>query len=186
MSDIGTLVLLIGDYHIPQRTAKVPDCFKELLATDKITKVLCTGNVCNKQTAQQLREIANEQCEIVKGDADFGVENLPETAVVEVGAFRVGLIHGHQCIPWSDKQALLQQANKLGVDILVSGHTHRHSIDEIGNKTLINPGSVTGACNADGEADIIASFCLLNCPNTSSDTLTVYTYEDGGAEAKVS
>merc|ERR1712217_622917 len=127
---------------------------------------------------------ANEQCKIVQGDAGFG-ENFNDSCVVGIGGFKVGLIHGHQCIPWGSSKALLQQANKLNVDILVSGHTHRHSIEEIGRKTLINPGSVTGACNSEGESDITPSFCLLNVPQ-HGDTLTIYTYEDGGQEAKVS
>ena len=41
----------------------------------------------------------------VKGDFDES-PNLPETKVVSIGNFRIGLIHGHQIVPWGDLEAL--------------------------------------------------------------------------------
>lgn len=41
--ELGELVLLIGDFHIPSRKPSIPKQFKELLQTDKIRYVLCTG-----------------------------------------------------------------------------------------------------------------------------------------------
>ena len=32
--------------------------------------------------------------------------NYPEQKVVTVGAFRIGVVHGHQILPWGDKDAL--------------------------------------------------------------------------------
>ena len=42
-----------------------------------------------------------------------------------MGEFKVGVVHGHQVVPWGDDNSLVKFAGKLGVDILVSGHTHR-------------------------------------------------------------
>ncbi|CAK0826292.1 unnamed protein product [Prorocentrum cordatum] len=182
MSDFGSLVLLIGDYHVPQRKGDVPSCFKELLNTDKIGMVLCTGNVGSRAVVQQLQGIAGDNCKIVCGDADYEFD-FPETTVTSVGDFKVGLIHGHQILPWGDQTALVKMAGKLGVDVLVSGHTHKHSVQNLGGKFIINPGSVTGACNAVGEFDVVPSFMLMAVQGSG---VVLYTYEEKDGEAKVS
>jgi putative phosphoesterase len=33
----------------------------------------------------------------------------------------------------------------MGVDILISGHNHQMKLSRVGNITLMNPGSLTGA-----------------------------------------
>ena len=71
--------------------------------------------------------------------------NYPEQKVVTVGQFRIGLIHGHQVIPWGDVASLALLQRQLDVDILISGHTHRFEAFEHENKFYINPGSATGA-----------------------------------------
>jgi len=49
----------------------------------------------------------------------------PDTRVFpELGGFRVGLCHGHQVVPWGDRDALAALQRQLDVDILVTGHTH--------------------------------------------------------------
>mmetsp|Transcript_27218 Transcript_27218/g.41158 ORF Transcript_27218/g.41158 Transcript_27218/m.41158 type:complete len:193 (-) Transcript_27218:137-715(-) len=182
ITEFGSLVLLIGDFHTPTRKADIPSEFKELLNTDKIGMVICTGNVGTKAVEEQLRGIAGEDCKIVQGDIDYNMDFV-ETSVTQVGSFRVGVIHGHQIVPWGDQDALCKCAGRLGVDILVSGHTHKNSIVDLGGKFLINPGSVTGACNAMGEFDINPSFMLMAIQGQS---VTLYTYEQVKGELKVS
>ncbi len=71
--------------------------------------------------------------------------NYPEQKVVTVGQFKIGLIHGHQVIPWGDMASLALLQRQLDVDILISGHTHKFEAFENENKFYINPGSATGA-----------------------------------------
>lgn len=68
--------------------------------------------------------------------------------MVTVGQFKIGLIHGHQVIPWGDMASLALLQRQLDVDILISGHTHKFEAFENENKFYINPGSATGAYNA--------------------------------------
>ena len=48
----------------------------------------------------------------VRGDFDDPiylpgvVESLPETKVVSVGSFKLGVCHGHQIVPWGDAESL--------------------------------------------------------------------------------
>lgn len=74
--------------------------------------------------------------------------NYPEQKVVTVGQFKIGLIHGHQVIPWGDMASLALLQRQLDVDILISGHTHKFEAFENENKFYINPGSATGAYTA--------------------------------------
>lgn len=74
--------------------------------------------------------------------------NYPEQKVVTVGQFKIGLIHGHQVIPWGDMASLALLQRQLDVDILISGHTHKFEAFENENKFYINPGSATGAYSA--------------------------------------
>jgi vacuolar protein sorting-associated protein 29 len=61
-----------------------------------------------------------------------------------MGKFRIGVIHGHQIVPWGDEESLYSFLRENNLDILISGHTHEQKISQIDNKYLINPGSVTG------------------------------------------
>lgn len=70
---------------------------------------------------------------------------LPETKVVKVGEFKIGLCHGHQIVPWGDPEALAMMQRQLDVDILITGHTHKNSVMEYEGNYYINPGSITGA-----------------------------------------
>ena len=63
------LVLVIGDLHIPHRVHDLPAKFKKLLVPGKIQQILCTGNVCDKETYEFLRSVAPD-VNVVRGDYD--------------------------------------------------------------------------------------------------------------------
>lgn len=63
------LVLIIGDLHIPHRVVDLPAKFKKLLVPGKIQQILCTGNVCDKETYDYLRTICPD-VHVVRGDYD--------------------------------------------------------------------------------------------------------------------
>uniref|UniRef100_A0A8B9PZA0 Vacuolar protein sorting-associated protein 29 n=1 Tax=Apteryx owenii TaxID=8824 RepID=A0A8B9PZA0_APTOW len=140
------LVLVLGDLHIPHRSSGLPVKFKKLLVPGKIQHILCTGNLCTKESYDYLRTLAAD-IHVVRGDSEVNA-NYPEEKVVTVGQFRIGLIHGHQVIPWGDVASLALLQRQLDVDILISGHTHKFEAFEHENKFYINPGSATGAYNA--------------------------------------
>lgn len=63
------LVLVIGDLHIPHRIHDLPAKFKKLLVPGKIQQILCTGNVCDRETYEYLRTVAAD-VHVVRGDYD--------------------------------------------------------------------------------------------------------------------
>ena len=93
-----------------------------------------------------IESIASEKAKtyITKGDFDE-FPNLPSTKVIKLGNFKIGVIHGHQIVPWGDIEALSTVQRQLDCDVLVSGHTHQQSIRQYDGRYFINPGSLTGA-----------------------------------------
>jgi vacuolar protein sorting-associated protein 29 len=115
------LVLVIGDLHIPHRIHDLPLKFKKLLVPGKIQQILCTGNVCDKETYEYLRTISPD-VHVVKGDYDES--SFPTSVTVLHNPIKIGVIHGHQAVPNGDLDALAATARQMDVDVLVSGHTH--------------------------------------------------------------
>lgn len=63
------LVLVLGDLHIPHRCSSLPAKFKKLLVPGRIQHILCTGNLCTKESYDYLKTLAND-VHIVRGDFD--------------------------------------------------------------------------------------------------------------------
>ena len=133
--------------------------------------MLCTGNLSSKSQLEWLSSLA-PSVRVTKGDFDADDASLPETDVITVGEFRIGLCHGHTVIPWGDPEALAAMARRLECDILVTGHTHESSVFEVGGKIILNPGSMTGAFSATSAATL-PSFQLLSLTGHAA---TVFTY----------
>lgn len=63
------LVLVLGDLHIPHRCNSLPARFKKLLVPGKIQHILCTGNLCTKESFDYLKTLASD-VHVVRGDFD--------------------------------------------------------------------------------------------------------------------
>lgn len=178
MTDFGELVLVLGDLHLPHRSESLPEQFKDLLVPGKMQHVLCTGNVCSRTAEDYLRTLATS-VHIVRGDMDVisGITDLPDHKIVRVGEFTIGLIHGHNAIPWGDPDALALVQRELDCDILVTGHTHKNEVFEIEKRYIINPGSATGAFSTLTE-NVVPSFVLMAIKGTKVVTY-VYELKDG-------
>lgn len=81
---------------------------------------------------------------MARGDQDEMV-GLPLTKKVNIKGVEFGVIHGHQVIPWNDEEALKAVQRELGVDVLVSGHSHNREVKNMDGVYYLNPGSATGA-----------------------------------------
>ncbi|KAF7722704.1 Vacuolar protein sorting-associated protein 29 [Apophysomyces ossiformis] len=168
------LVLVIGDLHIPHREHDLPVKFKKLLVPGKIQQIICTGNICDKETLDYLKTIAGDIA-VVKGDFD--------EAMITHGNIRIGVLHGHQIIPWGDKESLDITARQMEVDVLLTGHTHKFEAFENNGRFFINPGSATGAYSASPDvSDPIPSFVLMDVQNS---TVVTYVYKLVDNDVKV-
>lgn len=185
MANFGELVLVLGDHHIPNRANFIPEKFRRMLVPNKMQHIICTGNVGSKDQYNELRNLA-PNLHVVAGDSecvdDSSQMSFADTRVVQVGEFRIGLIHGHQVLPCGDHLALASIRRKLNVDILVSGHTHKNEVVEHEGFFHINPGSITGAYSPFQEK-VIPSFILLAVQGAN---VVCYVYELIDDELEVS
>lgn len=156
--------------------------FKKLLAPGKIAQTLCLGNLTDKPTYEYLRSVSPD-LKIVKGRFDVEATSLPLTQVVAHGSLRIGFLEGFTLVS-NEPDLLLAEANKLDVDVLCWGGTHRFECFEYMDKFFVNPGSATGAFStgwggiaAEGggeEDEVVPSFCLMDVQGIS---LTLYVYQ---------
>ena len=136
------LVLVVGDMFVPQRAPDISEQFKSILIPNKLQHVLSLGNIGSRESNDWLKSLSNDFHQ-VKGDFDEG--DIPEKKVVQIGEFKIGMVHGHQVLPWGDPEALSNVQRELGCDILLSAHTHQIDVRVKEGKFFINPGSISGA-----------------------------------------
>ena len=164
-SNFGDLVLIVGDHYIPSRAHSIPEQFQRMLVPGKMQHVICTGNlggcsgdggVYQSEEYQRLKDLvgggsASVHC--VAGEYDFlssapssaaaaggggGVApSFPETKVIQLGQFRVGIIGGHQVVPHGELYALSMVRRKLNVDVLVCGWRRQEGVVEFDGKINI-------------------------------------------------
>lgn len=162
------VTIILGDLHIPQRSIDISSKFKEIIVPGKAHHVVCTGNFGDR--LDWLKSLGGT-LHITKGDYDEG--NHPESKVFTSNGWKIGVIHGHQIIPWNDKEALNSYQRILDCDILIYGHSHILSIETQEGKYYINPGSLTGSYSST-TSDVNPSFLVLS---TSSQGSSLYSYE---------
>lgn len=144
-TSFGELVLILGDIHIPDRACKIPAQFKRMLVPNKMQHVICTGNLTSVEQYNELKLLA-PNVHIVAGDYDnYMTDNnnhadettasmFPETKVIQIGAFTIGIVHGHQIVPYHSHaahdriQRKLQSPTGAAVDLFITGHTHQSTV----------------------------------------------------------
>jgi len=173
------LILVIGDLHIPYRAHDLPAKFKKLLVPGKIQHIISTGNLCSKEVHDYLKQLASD-LNVVKGDFDEN-PNYPDQKTIVLGQFKIGVVHGHQVIPWGDHESLAQLQRQLDVDILITGHTHKFEAFEQEGKFFINPGSATGAYSG-LTSDVVPTFVLMDVQGAHVIT---YVYQLKNDDVKV-
>jgi vacuolar protein sorting-associated protein 29 len=164
------LVLIVSDLFIPLRTPEIDAQFRSILLPNKIQHVLCLGNVGNQETFDWLHSLSSD-FHAIRGDYDIN-KNLPEKLSLQIGNFKIGMIHGHQIIPMGDLEILSSVQRELDCDILASGYTHQLSVNIKENKLYLNPGSISGALSPLNE-DCIPSFILMVL---QGEDATIYSY----------
>jgi phosphoesterase, MJ0936 family len=166
-------ILFIGDTHIPDRADNVPEAIEDFIQRGRPWEiVIFTGDVTGEDTLSWIHSLG-QKLYIVRGNMDY--LPLPKTQVFEYEGFKIGVHHGDGFYPRGDKVKLSMIAQKLGVNILVSGHTHSDfiKIGSTGRELLLNPGSLTGVWGGGG-GSFTPSFMILEFMDNA---LAVKTYK---------
>lgn len=143
---------LISDTHIPDRRIKLPQTVFD--AFEDVDLILHAGDITSQSVLDDLGEIA--PIHAIEGNMDrvIGELDLEASKVIEVENKKIGIVHG-EVYPRGDTQQLYYKALEMGVDILVSGHSHIAQLEKIKETILINPGSPTNPRLSDPSVAIL-------------------------------
>lgn len=148
---IRMLIGVLSDTHIPERASKIPEMVFNLFSD--VDLILHAGDLVSPEILEDLKKIAPLKASQGNMDRAYGLK-LPSRVYLEVGGLKIGLAHG-EVYPRGDTQQLKYIAMEMGVEILITGHTHWPFINNVGDVLLLNPGSPTVPRLADPSVMII-------------------------------
>jgi len=95
--------------------------------------IIHAGDVGDPKILEALATVAPVRA--VRGNTDHGVwaNDLPSTALVALNGVTLYVLH--------DIQQLDLEPQAAGIRVVISGHTHRASLEEKHNVVFLNPGS---------------------------------------------
>ena len=125
-NDIERLIGVISDTHGLVRSEAID-------AVRGVDMILHAGDVGNPQVLDALNGVAPVVA--VRGNNDKGewAEGLPDWEVVEVGAVSIYMLHDLKEIDISPSGG--------GFQVVISGHSHKPSVEERKGVLYVNPGS---------------------------------------------
>ncbi len=146
---------VVADTHIPDRLKALPTHLFELLAG--VDLILHAGDISHPRVLDELRRLAPVVA--VQGNRDIfyrAGRRLPVDAIVEAGAIRIGMTHGHGGLASYIKEKLLYYTvgyylNRYDVRVrerfsdvnaIVFGHSHSPVNQVRRGVLLFNPGAV--------------------------------------------
>jgi putative phosphoesterase len=132
---------VISDTHIPDRASvisqKILDDFKNA------DMVVHLGDLVELSVIDQLKAVCGNVVAVWGNMDSFEVkEELPEKEIIEVGKYRIGLMHGYGH-PGKLIELLADKFKDDKVDIIIFGHSHLSLIETRGGVLFFNPGSPT-------------------------------------------
>jgi len=144
-------MLIVSDSHVPDRAPDIPREIKSYIRSNGPFDVVIHAGDLTCREVFEFFSVLGKKFIAVAGNMDW--LPLDEYGVVDLGYFSLGVVHGDQVHPRGNKVKLAKIARRLGVEVLVYGHTHRASLDVVEGVVLINPGSVTGVPSGSGIAE---------------------------------
>jgi len=117
---------IISDTHGLLR----PEACKRLAGVDHI---IHAGDIGRPEVIEGLREIAPTTA--IRGNIDTGqwAKAYPHTARLKLGGHSIYVLHNLKDLDLDPAAA--------GIDVVVSGHSHRPNIETVGGVLYLNPGS---------------------------------------------
>lgn len=102
-------------------------------ALEEADLIIHAGDIGSREVIDKLKKIASVIAVRGNCDREKWVQEYPKTETVEVGGKNIYVIH--------DIKKLDITPEKAGMDIVISGHSHRPRKKEKGDVLYINPGS---------------------------------------------
>lgn len=107
------------------------------------------------------------------------IKTLEEYCIIEVGKFKILMIHGHQ--HYAGRKGMEEMFDRMiakyDFDVCIFGHTHKYLYREYKNKIFINPGSIGQPC--DGTT---YKYCIVELTDKVKVTLKEFDVKESFAE----
>ena len=131
-------IVVLSDTHMPRAAEDLPaSVYKEIEASDMI---LHAGDFVETDILNKLRKLKPVRAVCGNMDSQAIHNELRQKEIIEIGKFKIGLIHGHGApAGMIDTVA----AEFTGVDVIVFGHTHAPVNISKDGVLFFNPGSPT-------------------------------------------
>ena len=97
---------------------------------------------------------------------------------MEIGRYHVLLTHGHYYYASMGPEQLFEEAEARGFDIVMYGHIHRPVLEQKGEITVLNPGSLSYP-RQDGRKP---SYILMELDSQGTAHYTINYLDKGKAE----
>jgi len=120
------IIGIISDTHRLLR----PEVIEQLNGVDMI---LHAGDIVDNNIIISLQKIAPVYAVRGNCDTDSSTSKYPKTEYIELGNTRIYLLHNLNELDIVPKT--------LGINVIISGHTHQPKVEEKGGILYINPGS---------------------------------------------
>ncbi|MFH0961857.1 MAG: YfcE family phosphodiesterase [archaeon] len=134
-------IAVLGDSHFPGRARELPARLLEEARKFSPDRIILTGDANSGDVLKRLSEICL-RVEGVKGEKDY--LEFPIELVFSVGKISFGVVHGDFAKPAGNLAELESYGRSLGVQVLISGHSHKRFVGRGEKLLLLNPGSLTG------------------------------------------
>ncbi len=127
-----------------------------------------------------IRKMAGCPVDIVRGNCDIDIYDVPLCKLVEIGGYRILLLHGHQYGGMAGIGSMRETARENDASIVMFGHTHIPLVDTRDGVTVVNPGSIS-LPRQEGRKP---SYLVMNIENGVADFVPVYLSGYGSRSAR--
>jgi putative phosphoesterase len=129
---------ILADTHIRKERSLPALVWEEL---EEVDAILHAGDLVTMSLLDDLAVLAPVIA--VRGNCDWGVDDLPAKAITSLGNLTVGLTHGYLGPGKSTPERALNTFAQEQVDIIIFGHSHIPYKQFVNGILLFNPGSPT-------------------------------------------
>jgi putative phosphoesterase len=132
---------VISDTHIRDKSQALPQ--KMLEEFKHVDMIIHAGDLVDLSVLDKLKGLCAKVI-AVRGNMDPEEVRkiLPEKEIIEVGNYKIGLMHGHGA-PANLMELLASAFKNDKVDVIIFGHSHSGINEKRGNVLFFNPGSLT-------------------------------------------
>lgn len=131
---------VVSDTHIPSRAKRLPPALMEGL--QEVDMILHAGDFTSLDVVKELEAIAPLEGVAGNNDGEDILARFGRKKVLELGGFRIGLIHGDGKSKTTERRAWDAFAGQK-VDAVIFGHSHAPLLRWHEGVLLFNPGSPT-------------------------------------------